>query len=341
MAAVDLAALAVLWRKRTPAVWRAIVVSGGAAVLLLAGALGPSSFGVFRLAACGLFLHGSVVLAASAVLLWRTGRKTAVFSATAVVLLVLVAVDAFLIEPTWLEVSRVRLTTPKVTRPVRIVVVADLQTDHIGPYEREVFRRIMQEKPDLILLAGDYLQVWGQPRKEAFGQLGELLRELDFRAPGGVFAVAGNIDAWDWPRMFDGLPVTVVRATEQFETCGIRLTCLSVGSSFNSRLKIDTPDPDRFHVVLGHAPNFAKGRIEADLLVAGHTHGGQVCLPWIGPLLTLADVPREWASGLSDLPGGGKLLVSRGVGMERGSAPRLRFLCRPELVVVDLVPSEE
>jgi hypothetical protein len=62
-------------------------------------------------------------------------------------------------------------------------------------------------------------------------------------------------------------------------------------------------------------------------------------LPWLGPLVTNSAIPRAWGCGLSALPGGGQLLVSRGVGMERRSAPRLRFGCRPELVVVELVPA--
>jgi hypothetical protein len=103
-------------------------------------------------------------------------------------------------------------------------------------------------------------------------------------------------------------------------------------------LAVDVPESDRFHLVLGHSPNFALGRVEADLLVAGHTHGGQVRLPLVGPLITLSAVPRSWAAGLTELPGGGQLLVSRGLGMERAGAPRLRFLCRPELVVIDLIP---
>ena len=86
----------------------------------------------------------------------------------------------------------------------------------------------------------------------------------------------------------------------------------------------------------------------ADLLLAGHVHGGQVRLPFWGPVLTLTSVPRSWAVGRTDFDGGATaggawdggrtLIVSRGIGMERGEAPRLRFLCRPELVVVDLVP---
>jgi len=63
-----------------------------------------------------------------------------------------------------------------------------------------------------------------------------------------------------------------------------------------------------------------------------------VQLPLIGPLLTLTVVPRNWASGVTEIDAGTTLIVSRGIGMERADAPRLRFLCRPELVVVDLVP---
>jgi uncharacterized protein len=92
---------------------------------------------------------------------------------------------------------------------------------------------------------------------------------------------------------------------------------------------------------LGHVPNFALGTIEADLLVAGHTHGGQVRLPWIGPISTHSRIPNAWAAGVTDLPGGGKLAVSRGIGMERHFAPPIRFLCRPELMVIEVTPRKD
>jgi predicted MPP superfamily phosphohydrolase len=80
------------------------------------------------------------------------------------------------------------------------------------------------------------------------------------------------------------------------------------------------------------------GPVQADLLIAGHTHGGQVRLPFIGPLVTFSRVPRAWAAGLTRLSEDRTLIVSRGVGMERMDAPRLRFLCRPEIVVIDVQP---
>ncbi|HBP17764.1 MAG TPA: hypothetical protein DEA08_08220 [Planctomycetes bacterium] len=122
-----------------------------------------------------------------------------------------------------------------------------------------------------------------------------------------------------------------------FAAQGLELYGLSLGASRRGR---QSPPPRQapYRIWLGHAPDVALTGPDADLILAGHTHGGQVQLPFFGPLLTLSRVPRGWAAGRTELPGGGTLIVSRGIGMERDDAPRLRFLCRPELVVLDLVP---
>jgi predicted MPP superfamily phosphohydrolase len=337
MAAVDVAVVVFLRKRRSGAAFCAAMLAAGGAAVVLAGALGEDGFGVMRLAAYGLFLHAVVLLIASAVLLRRVRKLLAAGSGMAAAVLLLVAGDAFLIEPTWLEVTHRQIASPKIGRPVRIVVLADLQTDRFGTYERRVLDRVMQERPDLVLLAGDYVQRGGQEGEEVARQINAYLRKIRLDAPLGVFAVRGNVDG-DLGPLFAGLPVTVVESTESFEPGPLRLTCLAYEDSRNTSLEITRGGSSRFHLVLGHVPNFALGRIDADLLVAGHTHGGQVRLPLAGPLLTLSRVPRSWAAGLTDLPGGGKLLVSRGVGMERGHAPRLRFCCRPELAVIDLAP---
>ena len=337
MVAVDVAVIVLLWKRRSGRTFWASAAAAGGAAVVLAVLLGGSSFGVMRLAAYGLFVHAIVLLGAAAVLLRRVHKVLAAGCAAAALVGLLVGADAFLIEPTWLEVTHRRIASPQIDRPVRIVVLADLQTDRFGPYERRVLDRVVQEKPDLILLAGDYVQLGGPEGREVARQINAYLREMRLDAPLGVFAVRGNVDG-DLTELFAGLPVTVVESTESFEPGPLRLTCLAYDDSRDTSLEITRDGSDRFHLVLGHVPNFALGRIDAELLVAGHTHGGQVRLPLVGPLLTLSRVPRSWAAGLTDLPGGQRLLVSRGVGMERGHAPRLRFCCRPELAVVDLVP---
>ena len=340
MLVADLAVLAVLRFWPRISTW----LAGLGLAALIATALGShipvGRYGISALAACGIFLHGASLLAVSAFFLRRARPKTAILSAAAAAVLWAVAIDAFLIEPVWLEVSYVRVTSPKLAKPVRIVVLADLQTDQLGAYEKRVLRRVLTEEPDLILLAGDYVQVDGERRPHVQKAINAFLHEIDFRGAEGAFAVRGNIDQPGWTDIFADLPVTVNHRTRTTEVAGLRLTCLCTHDAFNARLKLTTPDPDRFHLVLGHAPDCALGHIEADLLVAGHTHGGQVRLPWIGPLFYPSPVPRDWAAGVTHLPGGTTLLVSRGIGLERDAAPRLRFLCRPELVVIDLLPEK-
>ena len=103
--------------------------------------------------------------------------------------------------------------------------------------------------------------------------------------------------------------------------------------------RLAAPGGDDLRVLLAHKPDWALrlpegGRI--DLVVAGHTHGGQVRLPFVGPLITLTRVPREMAGGGLFTLCGSPLYVSRGVGCERGDAPRVRFNCPPEVTLLTL-----
>lgn len=347
--------------------------AGGAAVLL-GGVLGEDLFGILRLWTYGVFLHATVLLVATAVLLWHgpllrhglptmppagarsgdralttaptgnaptTSKAIAIAAALAALVLLLAAADAFLVEPHWLEVTHRRIASPKIHRAVRIVVLADLQCSQLGPYERAALRRALAEKPDILLLAGDYVEVPWEQEESLCRQLHDFLQEIGLGAHERVFAVQGNVDPSNWLDIFAGLGVTAVADRQTFDLGDLQLTCLSLPESGERSLTVANPSPARFHIVLGHRPDYALGTIRADLLIAGHTHGGQVRLPWVGPLITLSRVPRSWAGGLTELPGGGKLLVSRGIGVERANAPPMRFLCRPELAVVDLVPAEK
>ncbi len=348
MLAVDALALKLLRRNSGFWEWCGVAFCAGVFAILLGAVLGfefENHFGVMRLWTYAVFLHGTAMLAATAVL-WRRRRpRLACVAVLTAVALIAIAADAFLIEPHWLEISHRTIASRKIHRPVRIVVVADLQTDRIGPYEQYVLQQALNEKPDVLLFAGDYLQASWKQQKTLRKQLRAVFSAWasgDSTLP-RIFAVQGNCDSDDWSEIFNdtGLDATTVDSTRSFDLGDMQLTCLRMRSSFDTSCAIANPASDRFHVVLGHAPNYALGTVEADLFIAGHTHGGQVQLPWIGPPMTLSAVRHGWASGLTRLPSGATLLVSRGVGMERGCAPRIRFLCRPELMVIDLVPEEK
>jgi hypothetical protein len=252
------------------------------------------------------------------------------------------------VEPRRLEVTTATVASPRLaalTQPVRVACVADLQTDAITAYEVAVFDRLVELQPDLVLFLGDYLQL---PADECAAQLPALhaqLRRLQPRL--GMFAVDGDVDgaAGGVDAVFAGTSVQVlVDAHAALPNVPIDLYGLSRMRSRAPLLDaglVRRLGGERFPIVLGHAPDFMlsvlRGGLRTDaLMVAGHTHGGQVQVPGFGPLVTLSSVPRWLAAGGVFQQQGAWLVCSRGIGMERGLAPQVRFCCRPQLIVLEL-----
>lgn len=320
----------------------AVVAASVLLPFLLAPLVFPGESGTFatmRLAAGFAFLHVPLAfgLAAAAPSLGCVPRILAGFVALA---LVGVGIDAFFVEPTALEVRFETIRSPRIRTRTRLVVLADLQTDAITDHERAVFARTAALHPDLVLLPGDYVQRERDPGYVRVAR--ELGRRIDALGPRlGTHAVRGNVEADSWQAdVFGATRVATYETRTRVDLGELTITALSFEDSFDPTMRIERPDDD-FHVVFGHAPDFALGDVHADLLVAGHTHGGQVSLPFFGPPITFSTVPRPWAAGGHRILSGGRHLdVSRGIGMERLAAPRLRFLCHPEIVVIDLLPSD-
>ena len=206
----------------------------------------------------------------------------------------------------------------------------------MGDYERQALAQAQALEPDLLLWAGDYVQVYEPQAYQV--QLQALHSELlKLSIPG--LAVGGDIDGLGrWQGIFEGTQTQALSRSQTLDLGPIAVTGLTLADSRSQSPPI--PSLDKPHVVLGHAPDFALSRPDAELLLAGHTHGGQVQLPGIGPLMTLSEVPREWASGVTQLSASSTLVVWRGVGLERADAPRLRLFCEPQLVLIHLLPSD-
>jgi predicted MPP superfamily phosphohydrolase len=101
----------------------------------------------------------------------------------------------------------------------------------------------------------------------------------------------------------------------------------------------DAPGADDVRILLAHRPDpllrlAPDSRV--DLLVAGHTHGGQIQLPLYGPFRTASTLPREICGGGLHTLDGRRIYVSRGIGVERGEAPKLRFNAPPEVSLLEL-----
>lgn len=261
----------------------------------------------------------------------------------------LVGVYATFIEPFRLQAETVSVVLPSeraVGPPIRVGVLADLQTDRITEYEHEAVTQLLALNPDLIVLPGDLFHGSVAELDAALPALHALLSRLE--APGGVFFVPGNTD---WTSHLE----TVVEGTgvelllddvRHLEIHGRPVMLGGVDIAIRSNLGgpvirtlEDTPGTDDIRILVAHFPDWIyelRPQSRVDLTISGHTHGGQVRIPFFGPPIVLSSVPRRvGGGGLHELDGR-RIYVSRGVGLERGQAPRIRFLTPPCVSVLVL-----
>jgi predicted MPP superfamily phosphohydrolase len=264
--------------------------------------------------------------------------------------LLAVYVRAYRMEPRMLRVRHHELERVAGgavgTRDLRILHLTDIQTPTIGAHERRALEAGLAARPDLIVLTGDYVQneLGRRTEERAAFDLRVLMSRVGFNAPLGVFATNGDAG----PPCRDVFAGTAVRCLVD-ESASVALPgggTMSITGLSRSRGRERRPEAlgellgavprADVRVVISHAPDFVDALPEpVDLVLAGHTHGGQVVLPFFGPPHTASRLPRLYAGGLHDYAGT-PLHVSRGVGMERGFAPPLRFLCPPEICVLDV-----
>ena len=331
------------------------------------------NFNVGQCIAEGIAIHGTLFLAAATVLLyWKRRALCAALFGGCTILLAGICFDALYWEPYHVKVEYYKIETAKVKEPVRIVFVSDIQADRIGSHEINTLKKIQRLEADLIILGGDYIQAYpgykGPSLPERFRQM---LISYPLTAPLGVYAIAGNIRDIEVSdeELFHDTSIEFYQDSTIFDGLGtdmnigpIDLVLLGLGHSWGGLGERGLTESGNFLVMAGHCPNYAidgytnprsgnslSGYRTAaktpDLMLAGHTHGGQVVIPFYGPLSGLGDermeqIPKNMRQGFFTNPNGGRLLITRGSGMDRGWAPRIRFFCPPEISVIDIVPEK-
>jgi len=264
---------------------------------------------------------------------------------------VAVGLEAHVLGPRRLTTERVDVALSSavaLARPVRIALVGDIQTDSPGRFESEVVARVNEEDPDVILLLGDYIQ------ESAPGDFERLLPAMrgilaGFKARHGVFAVDGDFeDVAALRRLVHGTGVRpLVGERVRLDVRGQVIHLYGLGNHLlgpeagpRFRRLRKGAIPAGVHLVMSHQPDILYDLPAAggpDLVLASHTHGGQVVLPVVGPIVNFQRLPLACTSGLHRYRGH-LLYVTRGIGMERFEAPRVRFLCPPEITLITLRP---
>jgi uncharacterized protein len=248
-----------------------------------------------------------------------------------------VAVDALFIEPQRIEVTHHELPGAVAT-PLKIAHLSDIHAYGFGRRERRVLEILAEEKPDIILITGDSAGRWvGRPNGD-YASAKTVYEQL--HAPLGVWFVRGN---WE-----NAQPVHNERTF--YESVGVRLLLNSSGEArpdvwiaglddpYTGIAKLDAAlagiPPGIYTILLFHSPGYfshVAGRV--NLCLAGHTHGGQVRLPFTKPFWLPRGAGHFLEGWYED--NGTKMYVSRGIGT---SILPIRFFCRPEIDFITVRP---
>jgi predicted MPP superfamily phosphohydrolase len=237
-----------------------------------------------------------------------------------------VVAEARLFEPHWLKVRRVSLTQSKPAH--RFVHFSDLHHKGDRGYAEEVVKTINSLSPEFVCFTGDIVE---QTRF-----LPEALEVLSgIKSP--LYGVPGNHDYW-CRAPFDGVAKCFVATGGAWLLDEARVVDggkfnLIGASCRNIRQSLPAANPATKNILLMHYPAWVKGLGDRrfDLMLAGHSHGGQVRIPFHGPLF-LPFLVDQYDLGLFETSSG-PLYVNAGIGWY--PVP-LRLNCRPEITVIEI-----
>jgi len=241
-----------------------------------------------------------------------------------------------------LELREVDLTIgglPEAFDGYRILQLSDIHVGRVPGLIEAAAAIVGGLEVDLAVLTGD-IQTRGHPEAAvAAAEIAPLLAAI--RANDGILGVLGNHDRHDLPDHLEqrGVRMLINESLVLARDGGrLRITGVDDVNNFFSddavrALRAPVEDPIPVSIALVHSPELADVASDAGyaLYLAGHTHGGQICLPGGKPLLTATEYHQRLAAGAWRY---GRMLgyTSRGVGVAR----RVRFNCPPEVTVLRL-----
>lgn len=247
------------------------------------------------------------------------------------------------IEPGWIDVNEIAMPLPSLASEFNGYRVAHLSDIHMddwmtGARLLDIVRLINAQQPDMVAITGDFVTGEAEPYEA------DLVAALSQLTPrDGTVAILGNHDHWTNPDVIrkviraSGMidlnndVHTLTRSKAMLHFCGVDDI---IENKQRLDLVLNRLPPDGAAVLLAHEPDFADESSAAnrfDLQISGHSHGGQVAIPFMGPLV-VPPMSEKYPVGRYQV---GKMIqyTVRGVGMVQ---PRVRFNCRPEIAIYTL-----
>lgn len=219
-----------------------------------------------------------------------------------------------------------------------ILHLSDLHIDALPDLADNLRTRLQTIDVDLCVLTGDFRFKTHGTCQQVYDRMEHLLAGIQARA--GIFGVLGNHDCFDMVATFKHMGLHVlVNESLALPRDGQRIWLAGVddphyyGCSDVSLALADVPQK-AFKLLLVHTPEIyaEAAQAGADLYLCGHTHGGQICLPWIGPIETHATCPRRYVRGRWRH---GQVQGYTNVGCSASGVP-VRFFCPPEIGLITL-----
>lgn len=251
------------------------------------------------------------------------------------------------IEPASLVVSEYAIDLPSWPPNLNGLKIAVLSDFHVGSLHigseklREIVDRTNKQDADLILLLGDYVSAGRKTCSVKPATFTSQLARL--KAKLGVYAILGNHDWWyngtEVKNCLEAANITVLEDSTvmlQYNQCSFCLAGLKDlwTRKPNIEATLAQVDSSLPMIVMSHNPDvFSAIPQRVTLTIAGHTHGGQVSLPLLGPTIVPSDFGARYAKGVV-VEDGKHLFVSSGIGT---SVLPIRFGVPPEISILTLI----
>ncbi len=230
-------------------------------------------------------------------------------------------------------------TLPKEFNNYKIVHLSDFHSSYFvrEKYLNKIVNTVNNLNPNLIVLTGDYLT----SNKNYFHELITALSKLNKKV--NKIAVLGNHDLWVDPIFIEKelnlINIKVLRNSNyKISKNNQSIYIVGIDDLFNNHDNINKAikniDLNKFTILLCHNPDFIKTAVNYsfDLMLSGHTHGGQIKLPIIGPITLPSKLDNKYTEGLLKKKNT-YLYINKGIGV---ISPPIRFLSPPEISEITL-----